>query len=412
MHLVALALSLLISGLLHAQSKRYAPILAHTHALHSIDPADTNFSDLATFGDAIGDSRLVLLGEQSHGDGAAFQTKCRLIKYLHEKKGFKVLVFESDFYGLNQAWEHYSSGDSSIGILKSNIYGIWSACSYAAPVFDYIEEVREVNPLVVSGMDTRHSLRYSRTHYILQFEKQFKDYPELRGDSLSFHAFITILTELLHNEYKSSATPEEQSFFEHYLRSVMAAHQEDDFWRHELLNLAAFANNSWKQDKAELNRDVIMAENLLWLYRNKYRGEKLIVWVHNGHAARNLNQFVQKNGELLYRNAIPTMGDKLHEELGDTLFAIGFVSQKGYSRFAGWESVETIKPYKGKNYENLMAKNGYIYAFTDFRSIPAGMAIYMRGISHGITLKTEWKGLYDGVLFIRDMYGCDPNKPE
>ncbi len=41
---------------------------------------------------------MVLLGEQHHGDGATFQAKTRLVKYLHEQKGFNVLVWESDVY--------------------------------------------------------------------------------------------------------------------------------------------------------------------------------------------------------------------------------------------------------------------------------------------------------------------------
>jgi erythromycin esterase-like protein len=41
-----------------------------------------------------------LLGEQNHGDAPALFAKTKLVKYLHEKHGFNILAFESDFYGL------------------------------------------------------------------------------------------------------------------------------------------------------------------------------------------------------------------------------------------------------------------------------------------------------------------------
>lgn len=64
----------------------------------SINANDTDYSDLHAIGEAIGNKRIVMLGEVYHGDATAFQAKTRLVKFLHEKMGFKVLVFESDFF--------------------------------------------------------------------------------------------------------------------------------------------------------------------------------------------------------------------------------------------------------------------------------------------------------------------------
>src|SRR5690348_11659139 len=78
----------------------------HTSAIQTIDPDQTNFADLLPIGKAIGDARIVFLGEHDHGDAPTFLAKTRLIKYLHEQMGFDVLAFESDFYALTQGWDH------------------------------------------------------------------------------------------------------------------------------------------------------------------------------------------------------------------------------------------------------------------------------------------------------------------
>ena len=57
---------------------RVAFLREQATTVRSIDPADDDFSDLEPLRGWIGDARIVGLGEQTHGDGAAFHVTVEL----------------------------------------------------------------------------------------------------------------------------------------------------------------------------------------------------------------------------------------------------------------------------------------------------------------------------------------------
>ena len=59
--------------------------------------AGNGFEDLLPFGEIIGDSRIVSLGEPTHGNSEVFQLKHRFIEYLVTEKGFNLFALECPF---------------------------------------------------------------------------------------------------------------------------------------------------------------------------------------------------------------------------------------------------------------------------------------------------------------------------
>jgi erythromycin esterase len=53
--------------------------------VRSVDPKDEDFRDLMPLRKILRNTRIVMLGESSHGDGGTFLAKTRLIKFLHQK---------------------------------------------------------------------------------------------------------------------------------------------------------------------------------------------------------------------------------------------------------------------------------------------------------------------------------------
>ena len=124
MKLFSTAACLLLCATAFAQDIR-SYVATNTPRVATLDATSDEYADLAAVGQAIGEARVVILGEQDHGDGPTFQAKMRLAKHLHEHKGFTVLAFESDFYGLTTGWNQLAKQPDSIRhFLRQNLFDI------------------------------------------------------------------------------------------------------------------------------------------------------------------------------------------------------------------------------------------------------------------------------------------------
>ena len=85
-----------------------AYVQAQAHPLQSIDPLNTDYSDLAFLAPLLQGRNIVELGESGHGVAEFSQTKIRLIKYLHEQLGYDVMAFESSILSTYLANEQAS----------------------------------------------------------------------------------------------------------------------------------------------------------------------------------------------------------------------------------------------------------------------------------------------------------------
>src|SRR6266699_3115844 len=95
--LALLALPLQSQPAAPAEDARVAWLADHAIRMRTLDASEDDFGDLEPLRATLKGVRVVMLGEQSHGDGTAFVAKTRLIRFLHERMGFDVLAFESGF---------------------------------------------------------------------------------------------------------------------------------------------------------------------------------------------------------------------------------------------------------------------------------------------------------------------------
>lgn len=385
-------------------------------SIKNIEPDSLDFSDLEVIGKAIGNSRIVMLGEQDHGDAPTFLAKTRLIKYLHEKKGFDVLAFESDFFALNEGWDNLIKDEIKIDtFLSQNIFSIWTNAKECSNLFyNYIPaSYVGKNPLIITGFDSQVHGKYSGN-----LKKYIADL--LIKNDISFiksKAFESTFLSFIDSTGISKDLDKHRLFISQIdtILKQLPKKLEGSF---ELLVLHNLQENSKSgisyltkgKDYMEI-RDKQMAENLKWLVNFKYPNQKIIVWAHNGHILKNKNLI-----KPVYNNENWTnMGSYLAEDTAfiKQTYILGFNSKQGTAGRITISKTYTVSQVKKNSFEDWVGKSSR-YAFLDFKKFrelnPNSINYFnMKGNHHSYN-EAIWTNVFDGIFYIRDMYPAEQIK--
>jgi erythromycin esterase len=391
--------------------KRY--VEGNTVAIKSIQPDNADYADLEHIGKAIGEARVVMLGEQGHGDGATFLAKTRLVKYLHQQKGFTVIAFESDFFGLNTGWDDTPKEKQQAGnFLKTNINSVWSRSKQCSDLlYNYIPGTYQTNtPLQISGFDNKVELNYSSVYlknyidkYLQQTEIKFVQTKAYKDEFLP--AVESLAKMLLGGKDAELKVLDEHSSL---VLSQLSAHSNQYEWLllKNIQTYAAVTRSIGNGNMREANkiRDKQMAENLEWLVKNKFPEEKVIVWAANFHISKNATTaFKSEKSKGNWMGTVFT-GDSLNNA---NTYVLGFASKTGVHQLAMLNSVphKIDKPVTA-GFEHWFKKR-HRFAFVDFREFKSKHSSFsnyfaMKGHGH-ISSYADWTSVFDGVFFIKKM---------
>ena len=373
----------------------------------------------------------ILLGEPTHGDGAVFDEKVKIIKKLHQENSFKTILFEAGFYDNLKAWELYSN-DKNIGVYKESIFPVWSETIAFQELLDYVEQNPEIKIL---GVDCQEGALFQQ-YYLDDLKTVF-----LQNDvQFSDDEFELVDKTLIHKdlEYLKDNTSETKKLFLLYDDILLAFEKikEKDFKTKVL-------KQTFKSSKAEVTyllkqlngekfpvqnpRDLQMAENFIFLQK-ELKDKKLVFWGANYHIANNLHSFqltditndyinklhVQEKelnnhtestiketenqlNEL--KQAIP-MGKILKEYYSDELFSVAFTSYSG--NYMGVHETEIpilTPPSNSIEAELNETKEQGLIVLKNYSK-----KLFYSSVLGYLPVLLEWKNVFDGIYFIPEMY--------
>ena len=378
----------------------------------SIDPKDDQFEDLQPLKKVFGKARVVMLGEQSHRDGACFETKIRLIKFLHQEMGFDVLAFESGLYDCNVAWQQFQAGKDAQSAAQQGVFGIWTASRQVQPLFEYLaSKAATKKPLELAGFDCQFTAAASRdlTESLREFVKKL---PADTVKAEQVEAACAALNSLIRRSAVDGKLAEFQKTMDQLAEAAAKLARSDSpdqrealLWSQVFRSIRAQAGLTWagRRSRPDINgRDEQMGKNLIWLAREFYPKRKIIVWAASFHLVRNAPTITPMNPSLNYDKTVP-MGHVVHAALGDEAFSVGFTAGGGEHGWA-FRRPNRLAPAPAGTLEDLFARAKIANGLVNFRAegVKSIQPIYSRPLGYQY-MKADWSGVFDAMIYNQKM---------
>ncbi|NQY05375.1 MAG: erythromycin esterase family protein [Flavobacteriaceae bacterium] len=370
--------------------------------VHNTNENFNNYSELIPILKGV---EIVMLGEQSHGEATTYETKIKLIKYLHQELDFDLLVFESGFYDCSKAWQKIKEGENVRDAIGKSIFSIWSATKNLIPLSDYIEKVKNSDkPLKLLGFDSQLTGKYSENYFIRDLSDYLRETKPSILETKEWEHFsenIRLLTTFDFKEFKKNKPQQCLNFLLKLVSEIKETKEnhKSEFWTQTLKSTHSYLSDvSLKTDF----RDKQMAENLIWI-REKYPDSKIICWgatshfLYNSEIVRMKSPFIQLSGGNYYKKQ-PMMGGYIKSKFQDKVYTIGFTAYKGeYGLFSRGK----IKIPKEGTLEFMLGKSKYdnfllpLYNLNldGYKSRPLG----------NFYMKNDIDEVMDAVIFNREM---------
>lgn len=324
---------------------------------------DTPPDAFGGIGAAIGDARIVGMGEGSHGTAEFFAFKTALFKYLVEKKGFTVFAMEAN-WGTGLAVDRFVKGGRGTAQQAVATLGFWT---WDTPeVVDLVQWMHDYNAapgthpiLTFAGIDMQDPM--GAVLFLADYVRERA--PERYAGIAP--ALGCIAGSVAHAAAKPAAGCRERVAAAQEMLDSLGDAPDAALARHAAATILQYVDYTVAaRDVGTQTRDEAMAANVEWL-AEQHAGEKIAVWAHNGH--------VGTASELSYR----AMGTYLRRAFGAGYYTIGQTFGGGTVRgIASGRGLEAVAvPLNPNDTLVRLFASLNAAAFLDLRGLPPGSAL-------------------------------------
>lgn len=323
-------------------------IAGNAVSLTSTDPLAPR-TDLAAFGNMVGDAHVVGLGEGTHGTREFNTQRHRYIRHLVETKGFTHVAIEGTSADAELINHFVLTGQGDPAKLLAALR-FWTINTQE--VLDLIKWIRQWNTTVPTaahvqfyGFDFQQpgpaldsveayirrvdpsNTSFVRSRYLCL--DAYKSYGAKSGASLSTYSVSASSVRLA----CAQGTKEVNELLARSKDVYVATSSADQYERalhatRLVQQWEAFGSGFTDLSKATYQRDSSMFENVQWIRARGGPNSKIVLWAHNAHVSR--------SGQML--------GGLLSRTLGTDYIAMGFAFGEGTFNAVSDGGLRTIRP--------------------------------------------------------------------
>lgn len=330
-------------------------------------------ADLDRFLERVGDARIVVLGESTHGSREFYQMRARISQALIEQKGFDIIALEADWPDVTRI-DHYIHPDPRPPLYRRQPFSSFPRWMWRnRPFIEFTgwlkatNEQRDVDDRIsINGLDLynlagsmrlvlnylgtidRKSAEYAWQQYrcllpIADDPGRYGGYANTGRYPVCKQPVEVVYEMFLHKAEAWSLTDPERYF--HALQNALLVVKGEYFFRLNFSDDPGSARDAWNY------REQNMMESLQRLMEHHGGDSKVIIWAHNTHVGDSRATDMAEDDR-------HSLGERIRTAFPEQSYLVGFGTHTGTVTAApGWNmsaQVMQVPDSHAESFEHLL----------------------------------------------------------